>query len=168
MTSVTDINANRYNAVTWPNDQYSQIVLAATLLDTGSAIVRGDTSGAGEDRDVYFGGLANIFEGNNDSRIFKYVDGTYTSIASNVTDIAAGDTLYLEVQGTSLLLKVNGSNRVGPSTDTAHASGGAGIGAYYSTVNVALMDTWEGGDFVAAGGAVPYQPWMQRAPVLAQ
>ena len=148
VTSVVDTNADRYIGVTWPNDHYSQVDTTANFGGgVGFAAVRGAASGTV--RDVYIGGYANVFEANDNSRIFEYVGGTYTSIASVATDLLAGDLCYLEIQGSSLLLKVNGANRVGPSTDLSLTSGRASIACYFATVNQGVMDDWEGGDFVA-------------------
>lgn len=154
MVDVTAIgsHADVQTAATWPNDQYAQVVITATRAAGGdNALVRGSTAA----NTTYGGGHYADNEIVYDSVIWKKVAGTYGTIATNATDIVASDTLYLEVQGTSLLLKVNGTDRVGPSTDTAIASGRAGLFAHHTATNVGLLDTWEGGDFVAGGATYP-------------
>ena len=105
-------------------------------------------------RSFYGGGYDGIGFSDAD-RIWKRVAGPGTSIATTGDNlIVAGDIVYLEIQGSTLLLKRNGTNFLGPSTDTALTAGSAGIGLRHTVANSGpWLDTWEGGDFAAAGAA---------------
>jgi hypothetical protein len=64
------------------------------------------------------------------------------------------DTLYLEIQGTTLIAKVNGAAIGTSTTNSAISSGNAGVD-YSSTLNTPSDNDWEGGDFAAATKAPP-------------
>ena len=59
--------------------------------------------------------------------------------------------LYLEAQGTSLVLKVNGSTVVSV-TDSSISSGNAGLGGRNFASDSPKYDDWSGGDFGGGGG----------------
>lgn len=148
MTNNIDAGAY-YNATSAPNDQYSKVTgITMTTESVPGTVVRCNTSGAITRYFSFFdtpGGSANF-------TIYKVVTGTYTSILTGTATIANGDTQQLEVQGTTLNIKRNGTslNTVG---DSAIASGQFGI-TVVSIANAGttgVLDDWEGGDFTLAG-----------------
>ncbi len=58
--------------------------------------------------------------------------------------------MRIEVSGSSITCKVNGSTVIGPVTDTSFSSGGIGFGS----LNDATFDNWSGGDLAVGGGTV--------------
>lgn len=137
-----------YNGVSWPNDQYSQVLL---ITGTGTA----DQAGIGcatrcsASARTYYRAVANHAASNNVS-FQKMVAASYTNIGQRTqawTDGAA--TLRLESVGTNHTLKINGSALGAAFSDSAIASGRAGV-SYSSTMTSVFIDDWEGGDFVSA------------------
>jgi hypothetical protein len=94
--------------------------------------------------------------------IDKFVSGTFTNLGTRTQAFSDGDLVYLEVQGTTLVAKVAGSQLGASITDSAIASGKAGI-SFSSTETSASLDDWEGGDFAAGGPTAA-----QMAPAFAQ
>lgn len=139
-----------YSAITWPDDQYAEATAAAFDVDNGKLSVMVRVASAAQSH--YDGGFSSEFAGNDDQRVWKYVTGTGTSLATQATPVAVNDLLNIEAQGTTLKFFVNGTQQLGNITDTALTSGNAGLGLRGVTANSAKIDDWSGGDFVAAGG----------------
>jgi len=104
--------------------------------------------------------------------LFKCVTGTFTYLTETSLNWTAGDTAYLEVQGTTLISKQNGTTRHN-FTDSAingTSVGGAYPGLFASGTNI-VHDNFAMGDFAVA---VTMQPWAHGgldarfAPLLAQ
>lgn len=136
-----------WNADAFNNDQYAQGVCAiiAALRWIGVA-VRCHASAQ-----TYYG----YYGSNADRYLFKEVAATWTQIGSAGGAFIAADVIRLEVSGTTLTPKLNGSTdaTIGAQTDSAISSGSAGIsGSSLSTV--VSLDDWEGGNLGAAAGAV--------------
>lgn len=147
---------NYYNAVTWPNDQYSQVVVGTvveTTVDKGVGPAVRITAGG----DLYF------LAGGGDARVYKRIGGTYTQLGTTGAAVATGDVLYLEVQGTTLIAKKNGSSICGsPITDSALSAGNAGMWGYSDAAVLARADNWEGGDFAGGAAALSIAPIIQN------
>ncbi len=133
-----------YNGVSWPDDQYAQLVITSvsTSTDSGMGPAVRVTSGG----DAYFAQATT-----SEIRLYKRVSGGYTQLGSDAAAATANDVLYIEAQGTSILVKKNGSTIIGPVTDSSIASGNAGI---WTTDIANAGDDWEGGDF-EVGGSTP-------------
>jgi hypothetical protein len=146
-----------YNAVSFPNDQYSQakIVSPTSGNQTGCGVyVRANATSGGNGYMLY---LANNANG---AVLYKLVNGTPTLIWQRAITYGAGNVGYLEVQGTTLIARYNGAAIGASATDSAHAAGSAGIS--YSSANAGSnADDWEGGDFAAAA-ATPFPPFRRR------
>lgn len=147
--SVNDSSAF-YNGVTWPNDQYSQVqgITAASGSIGQFAMIRGTSAAC----TYYRAGVSDSAYGGSCAwKVQKAVTGTFTTISSGTTSISANDTLYLEAQGTSLKFKVN-STSISTPTDSAIASGSAGLALYVDSGSVtdSKLDNWAAGDFSAS------------------
>ena len=140
----------RWNADTFGNNQYAQGKLAniTTAGQTIGVAVRAATSGAAS----YYGFYADG-SGGGKTFLFKMVAGTWTQLGSLGAALAVNAVLRLEVSGTTLTPKVNGSTQSPPGaqTDSAHSSGAAGISGYSVSTSMRL-DDWEGGNL---GGGPP-------------
>lgn len=143
-----------YNALTWPNDQYSQVKV--TISGGSAASTEGGGIGcrmATGANTLYRCVVGNA--GSNNIELKKIVAGTYTSLALRTVTYGAGQVLYLDAQGSTLIIKYNGSQAGASVSDSAIASGRAGL-AFSSGSNMSVtMDDWEGGDFAAATKAPP-------------
>ena len=156
--SPDDPSADYYNAVVWPNDQYSQ----AIMVNAGDAAL-GEDNGPG--LCVRAAAAANTMYfamfNNHGIDLYSVVASSYANIGNYDTAQANNDVGYLEAQGTAIKCKQNGTQRISV-TDSSIASGRAGLfGANEPSVNP-LMDSWEGGDFTGGGGMSsrpPVQAW---------
>jgi hypothetical protein len=103
--------------------------------------------GAGQDANTHGGA-------NTTARLVKHVNNTATSLGATALSIAASDTVRIEAQGTTIRMLVNGAT-IHSVTDSAHATGNAGIYGDDGSSGTNLQDNWEGGDFPAAAANAP-------------
>jgi len=141
-----------YNAITWPNDHYSQAVLSGlsgTTNLTGLGVacrVRTDNIGGGVGFNDMYECVVNTAASNNVT-VNKWVAGSYTMLTQRTQAWTNGDVLRMSVQGSTIRIYRNsvqmGADFVDPSPLTGYpcAPGLAGIGLYDGGV----ADTWEGG-----------------------
>lgn len=133
-----------YNAVTPPADQWAQVTVKSPVVTTADNGV-GPMLRAATGADSHY----MIFAWDAGCQIYVANSG-YTAIGSVGASFASGDVLYLEIQGTSLISKKNGSASGMPSgTDGTHASGRFGFFGANQAENPHL-DDWSGGDFVSS------------------
>lgn len=160
---VNNDGAMRYTGATFTADHYSEMTLALipnppTTLWYHYLFARMNaTAGTYQlttGRDVG----ANILQ------LWKISDsGVYTQIGADITtpsNLVAGDVVRLEVTGTTLTCKVNGTT-VRTATDSTFATGQPGIGGWYSSSgssNVAFTSAWAAADITAAVSAPPFRP----------
>lgn len=130
-----------YNAASFPNDQWGQvtIVTADTTSDCGFGIIlRYSASG------MYFAQAST-----HESRIYKgTAPNTYAQVGSDGPGFADGDVFYSEIQGTTLVVKNNGSTVI-TATDSSFSSGAVGLWASGSGTT-STADDWSAGDFAGA------------------
>jgi hypothetical protein len=126
-------NANAFN-----DDQYAQVQKAAAADYIACAVRANATSGG----NCY----ANFI---NSSNFHKLVNGTWSQFTA-LTGASNGDTIRIEVEGTTLRHKVNGVTTQ-TTTDASLSAGAAGV-AFYS--NTSKVDNWEGGNMADATGGV--------------
>lgn len=122
-----------YSAGTFAADQYSEVTLSFSAGGQ-TALVRA----AGGD---YYYGI--IQTGVSTYSITKVVGGSSTTLASGSGTAAVGDVLRLEISGSAITLKNNGST-IDSVSDSSLTSGKAGLG---STDPGFRIDVWGGGDF---------------------
>lgn len=157
--------ANYYSAVAFANDHYAQAVLptiATSAVGSGFGVAVRVAAGA---QTMYM--VAASSQGTD---LVKVVAGAFTPLTSDATVWANGDTIRLEVSGASpnitLVVKRNGSTIAGltVTTETAIASGSAGIWYSSTASGTPTLDTWEGGDLVAVARPFVQTDWpMPRA-----
>ena len=133
-----------WNAITWPNDQYSHV----TIL----AVEQGGATGPGPAVRLASAALTGyVVYCDVSIHLYKLVAGAYTGLGvNNVPSPSPNDLIRVEAQGTTIRVFQNGVQAISV-TDTSIASGNAGLGGYVSPITDGHMDDWEGGDFVAAG-----------------
>ena len=123
-------------------DQYAQVTLDTVGVDGTGPTVRSNA--------VYTCYLLVCKLSGNDTKIFRVVGGTYTQLSAADVAWATGDVAYLEIQGSQLLVKRNGSTQSALTvTDGSPiVSGKPGANAVTDTISA-----WAAGDF---GGATPF------------
>lgn len=128
-----------WNADTFDNDHYSQGVINNAANDAWVGVAVRVHASAVTDYGWYG-------EGSGSNYLNKQVSGSYTDIASNGTNFAAGITIKLSVSGTTLTPTKDGSSTgtPGAQTDSSISSGYAGISGYGT--GASRLDTWEGGN----------------------
>jgi len=127
-----------YNAISWPNDQWSEYTITSTggSVNAGPAVRISSSNKSG----YILCTLNSIFF------IFKFVDGSYTELGGVFGTNTIGDVVRLEVEGTTLRAYKNGVLQA-TRTDTDLTSGSAG---FYASQPAISFDDWSGGDFVVA------------------
>lgn len=139
-----------YNAVTWPNDQYSQFSIPS-IGTAGSDQGAGPALRCASGARTYYRIVVSGTTGTN-TWASKQVAGSYTNFASATKSggWTTSDTAYAEIQGSSIKVRNgSGGSNIISTTDSSIASGSAGM-SYSSTDASAQLDNFEGGDF--AGG----------------
>lgn len=131
----------RYNAVTFPNDQWSQVTVDVSINSNGGPAVRMATDGSAN---YYVFVVAG-----GEYRIYSISGGSGSLISNAAGSFSNGDVAYLEIQGTTLIAKKNGV-QVLTITDATHSAGAAGIHAY----SIGSLDDWSAGDFAGGGGTI--------------
>ena len=141
----------------WPDDHYSSAIIAAlsgTASEAGIGVsVRGSPI-AGPGNETVYRVVANLAASNN-TTVAKFIANAYTLLAQGTVGWVANDRITLEVAGTTLTVKRNGTIILSTS-DASIVSGNAGI-TYSSTMTTASLDDWEGGtvDVLDQSGTEP-------------
>lgn len=134
-------SAYNYQGITWPADQWA----AAQLLSpgtTGGTAGFGVTVRASTSAQTFYRFICNA----NSSRVSKTVAGTATTLSANpVAGCVSGDIVMLGIRGTQLTAYVNYVS-VFTVSDSAIASGNAGI-FYFSTSSGGAISQWWGGGY---------------------
>lgn len=88
---------------------------------------------------------------NNTTRLYKYVGGTATNMASLSSTFSIPDTLRIEVNGSTIEAFLNGAS-IGSTTDTA-ITGNTRCGLAGGFLSAGVRgDAWEAGDLGGGGG----------------
>ena len=129
-----------YNGASVADDQYSQLKL---VRYTARVFVR--VTNTGGEYNGYFFEVSTIF---NTINIYRYTNNVgQVSLASGTNSTVANDVVYLEIQGSSLVAKINGTT-VLTATDSNFASGQPGF--YIADSGGDRIDDFEVGDFSSA------------------
>jgi hypothetical protein len=132
-----------YSSVTWPDNQYSEaaITVTGTTAGTGYGVLaRGDVNGGAL---TYYRAVVSKAASNNVD-LSKFVGGTKTAIGSRTTTWVDGDVFRIEVTGSTISLKQNGTILGATFSDSGIATGRAGI-IYSSQVTSGNIGNWAGG-----------------------
>lgn len=149
-----------YSAVSFPNDQWAQATIGATVVAT-TDLGAGPVVRAGTGLDMI------LLQGNTvETRVYKHVSGAYTQLGSDGPAITTGDILYLEVQGSTVISKKNGTSICGSpiSGGTLPASGKAAIWLTCSATIDARLDDFSAGDFLSGGVALEESEYYPTEP----
>ena len=154
-------NAIRNTGQTWTNNQWAEAKVDGTnLIDStwGIWMICVRVQG-GVDFKAYCGGANYYHDGNNTYRITRYdFSGVRTVLATGTHAMALNDVVNLEIDGTTLTLRVNGSIEAGPVTDSTFATGNPGLHIQYGgTSTNRLGGTWKAGSVTAGGEPPPEQ-----------
>ncbi len=157
-----------WNAITWPNDQWSEVTLDT---ENDIAYITAIVRMSGTDQ-TYYSAFCQGPLGSGHLLVIKFVAGSATTLFDSgiVVVVNSGDILRLSALGTQITLYVNGVSQF-QTNDSSISSGSAGMG-FYSTSgsDVLLVSKWSGGDFASginpvSGGPNTFMGTMQRRPV---
>lgn len=126
----------------WPNNQYAQITVGSAVDTTTDAGVGPMGRASTVQQTAYFGQTNT-----NETKVYKVVNGSYTQLGSNGAACATGDILKLICNGTSISATKNGTTIVGAVTDSAIASGSAGMWGTNGGSPTGTMDNFQGGAY---------------------
>lgn len=145
-------SGERYTAVTWPDDQYSEVVLGAVAA-TGVGFGAGPACRMAAASMTLYWLTANA----DGWEVARHVSGVYTALDNDTSPtFAAGDVVRLEVRTNGAncdwVAKKNGVQFASGTDTSPITSGSAGI-AHSSTDTTATINQWSGGnlDFTSPG-----------------
>ena len=136
---VNQVNMEYYSAVTWPNDQSSQVTFVSGSGTTAAGpTVRQQAAGANNYNGVEQTGAGNYV-------IEKMASGSNTILLTISQSPVNGDVIKLTVTGTTLQLLINGiCVSTCTVTDSTYSSGNAGIFMYGPGSSNPKVGTWVG------------------------
>lgn len=143
-------SGHRRTAETYGGDHYAQVTLTSTTsVYDASARVRCQAGSRG----YYAGGYNTNDFGGLLYRIWKYVAGTLSLVASHASQTAVvGDVVKLNIAGATLTLSVNGTSIL-TATDADLTGGAPGLGANgFGTTPQSLLDDFAASDGSGGGG----------------
>lgn len=135
----TTNSVQRYSAIGWPNNQYSQVTLRNIHATTGSP---GPVVRASAVANTYY-----LCYCNTTGQLAKLVAGTYTQLGPNIA-FAVGDVVKLEAIDTRISVFVNGA-LASTLLDGSIASGDAGLNCGGDVAR--RTDNWSAGDTTEIG-----------------
>lgn len=140
------------NGSGWNADQSSQFLLA-------TAVTSGDFGPAVR---IGVSGVSGYFYSNYSASSFrgpaKHVSGSYSIIESGYASVSAGQTIKIDVVGSTIRCYANGAeDALSPATDTSLATAGNGAGVFIYETGGSLDDFTATGE-IAAGGTNPKGP----------
>lgn len=138
----TDDASSIYNAVVWPANQWSQCAVTCEETSVGTGMgygpaVRCQSGSQGR----YF--LTVNHAATLNLNLFK-INGGGTQLGSYTVTYVAGQTVRLEIAGTTLSVYYNGVF-IASVTDSDFATGSAGIYASTPLLGTDFLDDWSGG-----------------------
>lgn len=143
MPSSSGLHLMYWNAASFGTNQFSELTLyVQNTIDSGTlgpAVRVSGTSG-------YMCLASNV---TGALSLVRWNTGVSTSLGTASYAPTNGDLLRLEVDGSGLTCKVNGTTKIGPFTDTTYASGEAGIA---SDLNGRLWSVLWGAGNLGTGG----------------
>lgn len=140
--------ADFWSANTFGANQFASVVITTVNSGNwGGPIVRASNAA-----NTYYSFETNGVSGTGNTYIRKNIAGTVTEILAIATTVANGDTLELDISGTTLTAKKNGST-VGSVTDAAISSGFPGLTCYGGTDT---FNTWSGGDLASNSASIAW------------
>jgi len=147
-TTLASDKVELYTSASFKADQYAQADISVTgaTSETGIGLaLRGGFNGS------YYRIVVNK---GDFIHISKFILGAFTSLAFRGTAWTDGDTLRVEVQGTTIRVYRNGIQQGADITDASIVSGYSGV-AYSSTSTSASLDNWSAGSINTAADDAP-------------
>lgn len=137
-----------YSGVTWANDQWAQLTITALNAGAfdGGPVVRMSAA--------FNGYQAQSHDGTH-LYVYKVTGGSFVELTSVIYTPTVNDVIYLEIQGNTLIVKINGVTQITITDNTSpFTTGNAGAGLFDGTIR---GDDFIAGDF-AVGPTITSQP----------
>lgn len=135
-----------YNAIAWPNDQWSQVTVNTCLASSfvGISLRQVSAGSSSTAYRIYWNGTTGS---SGTWNIQRLQFGTFTTLASGSLTLNIGDTLLGAVVGSNILLYWN-RLLIAVISDSALTSGNAGLLVIpVTTISNAAISAWSGGSF---------------------
>lgn len=143
----------RWNgAGTFNNNQYAKLTIGGLTWQDASyrvGVVVRCSADTDPNEDFYAFWVQDDEATNRTSKLVKRVNGTETALDTRASAWTNGDTIALEVEGTTLRAYKN-DVLMFSTTDSSLTTGKPGL-AVGGNANIPTADNWEGGDIVADG-----------------
>lgn len=136
-------SGQRYTAVSAPANQYAKCTIVKTIATTDQG--PGPACRIAAAATTFYFVQCNTTE----IKLYKVVANAFTQLGTDAAAVAVNDVIELDCVGTAITAKKNGATIIGPITDSAIASGNAGIWIGGISADDCAVDTWEMGDFGA-------------------
>lgn len=135
-----------WNALSWPNDQKSQVTLGVVNATTGGGIGAVCRASA---LNTHYGVIAlpqfSLYQ-------FEILSVGVVIASHNISVVpATGDVVLISAQGTTIIVKINGTAAY-TVTDATLATGSAGVAGYNADTK-SIAGAWIGSDFAAPAPA---------------
>lgn len=144
-----------YNAITWPNDHYSEVKVSAFGSPGVSAAGIGVLMRASAVAQSYYRFFMTGPSGT--AQLRKRIAGTGTTLGSAAGSVGAADLIRGNAQSTTISGQKNGAAALVSVTDSALSAGNAGIHYSSTDSNVCSVSNFAGGDYVTV-----FEPALQR------
>lgn len=138
-----------WNALSFANDQWSEITLASLTSSASYAIAAARVSASAQHSynavvQGPIGGTTNLF-------LQRLDTGGATNISTTTATVVSGDRLRVEVKGTTITVLLNDVQKL-QASDFSYASGSAGLGVFPADLTFANCNigAWSAGIFSGA------------------
>lgn len=155
------ISIDKNTGQPWTDDHWAELKVDGTNVPSNCAAVgvrfTGDGGTAGNG---YFAGK-NVGDFNDDTRIWKVVNNIPTTLGSpDAHVVTINDILNLEVVGTTLTLRLNGSVLITLSDATFPTGGNPALRLAHSNNTDRLAGTWKAGSVDSGVPILMGQVWL--------
>lgn len=136
---------NYRTGFTWTNNQWAGITVGAVPAQTFEEVCVRITAGSGNQPDMYCAGNDAAAQGNGKYEISIWTNGARTQLVVTASQtMTAGDVVNFNAVGTTLTLKVNGT-QILQTTDSTWTTGNPGLIINGSTTTANYANTWLAG-----------------------
>ena len=137
-----------YHNVTYPSDHWAQVTVGTVGGSDFGPVLRVSTTGNGYLITPSGGAAINLLK--------VLAGGGFTALASGGAGYVAGDVIYAEVQGNTIVVKQNGTTIITFTDSSSPITGGqAGMGGFDGTFRISAFSAGDFLSLVEPAGSTP-------------